>query len=65
MTESSARRALKKLGYVLRKSRQRSHIPNIDNLGDYMIVHAGRNMVVAGGKYDMTLRDIEKWLKRR
>jgi hypothetical protein len=33
MTESSARRALKKLGYALRKSRQRSHVPNIDNLG--------------------------------
>jgi hypothetical protein len=30
-----------------------------------MIVHADRNFVVAGEKYNMTLADIEKWLKRR
>jgi hypothetical protein len=65
MNESSARRALKRLGYALQKSRQRSLVPNIDNLGHYRIINVARNFVVAGEKYDMTLRRIEKWLKKR
>ena len=65
MNETSARRALKKLGYAMRKSRQRSHVPNLDNRGHYMIVSLHDNVVVAGDRFDMTLDGIEKWLKKR
>jgi hypothetical protein len=65
MDESSARRALRRLGFSLRKSRQRLHVPNIDNAGHYRIVDAERNFIVAGEKFDMTLADVERWLQER
>lgn len=65
MDESTARRALGKLGYAMRKSRQRTHVPNLDNRGHYMIVDVERNFIVAGERFDMTLDDIGKWLKKR
>jgi hypothetical protein len=40
------------------------HVPNLDNHGHYMIVNE-RNFIVAGERFDMTLDDIERWLKKR
>ena len=58
--ENKLRRALNKAGYVLHKSR-RSISP--DNLGGYMIVDLYGNCVVAGSRFDLSLEDVEGWLK--
>jgi len=62
LTERRARRALKKLGIRLHKSRQRTE--HLNNWGHYMLVD-DRNCVVAGSRYDMTLEDIAQWLNAK
>lgn len=56
------RRALRKHGYVLRKSRRRG-AATLDDFGEYMIVDADANAVVAGSRFDFTLDDAEAWAR--
>lgn len=55
------RRALKKAGYEMHKSRAAI---SIDNYGGYMLCDIYTQCVVANsGRFDLTLDDIEDWLK--
>jgi N-dimethylarginine dimethylaminohydrolase len=56
--ENKLRRKLSKQGYQLRKSRAAF---SGDNFGEYMIVGANTNAVVAGARFDMTLDDVEEF----
>ena len=60
VNEEQIRRALKKDGYALRKSRSTI---NADNLGGYMIVDIASNAVVAGPRYELSLEDVAEWMK--
>ena len=60
VNEKQIRRALKKDGYALRKSRG---AVNADNLGGYMIVDIASNTVVAGPRYELSLEDVAEWMK--
>jgi len=46
---------------MFRKSRQRKHVPNLDNFGDYMVVDFN-NRVVLGERFDASLDEIECFL---
>jgi hypothetical protein len=62
--EDRARRALRREGYFLRKSRCRT--PEVWGYGGYMIVNE-RNCIVGGGHvgngYSMDIEDVEGWLR--
>jgi hypothetical protein len=58
-TESQARRAAKKAGYRVVKSRQREHG---DNMGGLQLVDSYANAVVLGVKYDLTPDDVMDFL---
>jgi hypothetical protein len=64
INEANTRRRARRRGYCIRKSRQRKHLPNVDNRGEYMLVDASANMIVLGSRYDATLEDIDKFLTR-
>ena len=57
--ERKLRRALYKAGYMLHKARGRLHA---DNFGGYMIVDYRINGVVAGGRYDLDLDDVKRFV---
>ncbi len=59
--ENRLRRQLRKHGIRLKKSRIRN--PNIDNYGHYMLIDIYKNLVIEGSRYDMTLDDIEDYVK--
>ncbi len=54
--EQKARRALRKDGYRLCKSRAKNM--SLDNMLGYMILDASTNFVVAGSRYELTLEDV-------
>jgi hypothetical protein len=56
--EARARRAARAVGLIACKSRQRAHVPNLDNFGEFMLVDAEGNYVVAGGRYDMSAEQV-------
>lgn len=58
--EARLRRLARSGGYSLHKSRAGF---SADNLGEFMVVDTDMNAVVAGGRYDLTLDDVEEWLK--
>lgn len=58
--EARLRRLARSGGYSLHKSRAGI---SVDNLGGFMIVEDNMNVVVAGGRFDLTLDDVEEWLK--
>ena len=59
--EQRLRRALKKIGYEMHKSRAAI---SIDNYGGYMLCDSNLQCVVANsGRFNLTLDDIEEWLK--
>jgi hypothetical protein len=60
--EERARRALRGLGFLLRKDRARS--VNLDHAGEYMIID-DRNCVVAGSRFDWSLDDVESFIEDR
>ena len=62
--ESTVRRLANRHGYIVRKSRQRKHVSNLDNYGEYMLVDAAGNFPVLGWRFDATLDDIKTWFKR-
>jgi hypothetical protein len=62
--ENRARRLARRYGYVLRKSRARKHW-TVDNQGRFVVVHANRNLVVLGERFDASLDDIELFFSRQ
>lgn len=58
--EARLRRLARCGGYSLHKSRAGW---SLDNLGDFMVVDDNLNSIVAGERFDMTLDDVEEWLK--
>ena len=58
--EARLRRLARSGGYSLHKSRAGF---SADNFGDFMVVDDSRNFIVAGERFDMTLDDVEEWLK--
>jgi hypothetical protein len=60
--ESRVRSMARRRGYLVRKSRERLHVPNLDNFGDYMLIDASTNFVVLGSRFNTSLADIETYL---
>jgi hypothetical protein len=54
--EAKARRIAKRNGYSAHKSRWRSD--SIDNFGDFMLVDAETNCVVAGSRFDISAEEV-------
>ncbi len=64
MTEANARRAIRRLGYILRKSRCRT--PEDPSFGGYVIIEPERNIIVAGfhsSAYGYDLDDVIAWIE--
>ena len=59
--ESALRRALRKNGCMLHKSRANI---NPDNLGGFQIVDIGMNAVIAGSRFDLDLDDVAEYAQR-
>jgi hypothetical protein len=60
-SDSAARRAARRAGYIATKSRWRKY--SIDNHGDFMIVDPSTNGVVAGSRYDLTADEVVAWCR--
>ena len=58
--EQSVRRRLNAAGYKLVKSR--ASVLTYDDQGGYMIVDLSHNSVVKGGRFELSLDDVEIWL---
>ena len=58
--EQRLRRALKKEGYQLQKSRKRNI--DADNQGGYMVIITASNACAGGARYDWTLDDVERFI---
>lgn len=58
--EQRLRRALKKEGYTLQKSRKQ----NVDynNMGQYMVIDSNTNSCAGGGRYEWSLDDVERFI---
>jgi hypothetical protein len=60
-SDSAARRAARRAGFIARKSRWRKY--SIDNHGDFMIVDPETNGAVAGSRYDLTADEVVEWCR--
>jgi hypothetical protein len=60
--EVRLRSRARRMGYRLCGSRQRVNVPNLDNLGEFMVIEADRNCVVFGQRFDATLDEVEAFL---
>lgn len=58
--ENRLRRQAQRLGYGIIKSRARQL--HLNNRGLYQIIDIGRNFVIAGADYDLSLDDVAEWL---
>lgn len=58
--EARLRRALRRDGYRLEKSRLRGE-PHIDNLGGYRIIDTSTNWSVTCVRFSLTLEAAEQW----
>ena len=64
--EDHARRELRKQGYRLKKSRTNGSVyrngvyqgQNADDFGGYAILDESTNLIVAGERFDLTLKDV-------
>ena len=61
--ENKARRRARRQGLILRKSRLRNWIGNVDGYQGYMIVNASTNFIEAGENFDLSLEQVEEYLK--
>ena len=57
-TDARARRAAKSVGLYATKSRQRAAVPNLNNLGRFMLVDARHGFVIAGRGYSMSAEQV-------
>jgi hypothetical protein len=62
--EKRVRTKARRNGYIVSKSRQRAHAPNLDNRGAFMLSD-DRNHCVLGDRYDAALEEIEAYLDER
>jgi hypothetical protein len=53
--EDRARKLARKHGFLLRKSRAAF---SADNLGDFMLIDAELNAIVAGASFDLSAQDV-------
>ena len=60
--EQRLRRLARSQGFVLYKSRLRGD-PHVDDFGGYRIVNPYINGIVAGVRFEMTLDDVDAWLR--
>jgi hypothetical protein len=60
--ESRVRRLARREGYTVRRSRERKHVPNIDNHGEFMLIESDRNIPALGWRHDATLDEIDAFL---
>lgn len=58
--EARLRRLAIKQGFVLRKSRR--HLGTPSNFGEFMLIHADTNCIVAGCDFDLPLTEVESVL---
>ena len=58
--ENRLRQRLAIEGFALHKS---TAAPSVDNMGGYMIVDPGTDTVFAGSRYNLTLDDVEGFVK--
>ena len=58
-TEDCARRAAKRVGLAIRKSRQTTLHDN--NQGHFMLFDPIDNQIIGGERYDMTAQDVIDW----
>jgi hypothetical protein len=59
--DNRVRRKGRSLGYQVRKSREWKHVPNLNNMGEYMLVD-NRGFCMLGSRYDASLDEIESYL---
>ena len=58
--ENNLRKRLKKMGYMLKKSRARNI--HLDNFGGYMICDGYTGCVIEGRWFHLTLNDVEDFI---
>ncbi|HTQ40087.1 MAG TPA: hypothetical protein VMJ32_13765 [Pirellulales bacterium] len=58
--EISLRRKAGRFGYLVRRSRRQL---SVDNEGGYMLVDIESNSVAAGSRFELSLDDLEAFLK--
>ena len=56
--EARARRAARRAGLIVRRSRKRADVPNANNWGQFRLVDRERNMVVAGLNFDVSAEEV-------
>lgn len=61
VSESAARRAAHRVGYVARKSRWRKY--SVDNRGEFRIIDPETNAIVIGERFDVTADEVMKWCR--
>lgn len=59
-SDSAARRAAQRAGYIARKSRGRE---SLDNFGGFMIIDPATSVVAAGFRFDLSARDVIDWCR--
>jgi len=65
LSDSTVRRTARRVGLIAKKSRQRAHVPNLDNLGDFMLVDAETGFVLAGSNFELSAEDLLEICRRR
>ena len=63
--EGRARRAARWVGLLVRKSRQQTHVPNLDNFGELVVVDGERGYVVAASRFKMSAEEVLEFCTRR
>jgi hypothetical protein len=58
--EARVRRLAARHGYYVRKSRQ---VHPLENLGEYMLLEASRNIPMLGFRFDASLEEIEEFFR--
>jgi len=59
--EHRLRKKARRNGFVVCKSRERAHVPNLNNHGLYRLSNE-RNLAVLGWAFDASLEEIEEFL---
>lgn len=62
--EGRERRALRRVGLLVRKSRRLAHVPNRDNLGEFMPIDGERGPVVSGSRFAMSAVELLEFCTR-
>ena len=60
--ENKMRRAAKRQGFILRKSRAKYVYPHSKDFGGYMILDASIGYIVIGERFGLSLEDVEEFL---